>query len=152
MKDMSKIPQNMGRVQKVRSNHAYQTCRWREQAAPAQWCLRSREGYIRHIVSSHSLFLSSSFCLEINVKIENPASCEIRSVIIFLNAKNVCPAEIYRQVCEVYGENAMSDGMVTWCRMFTEGRTNVHNDDWNLPLLHPFLVQIFSLEPCSQTP
>jgi hypothetical protein len=46
------------------------------------------------------------------MKIENSASCEIRSVIKFLNAKNVCPAEIYQQVCEVYGENAMSDGMV----------------------------------------
>jgi hypothetical protein len=46
------------------------------------------------------------------VKIENPASCEIRSVIKFLNAENVLPAEIYRKVCEVYGENAMSDGMV----------------------------------------
>jgi hypothetical protein len=46
------------------------------------------------------------------MKIENPASCEIQSVIKFLNAKNVCPAEIYWQVCEVYGENSMSDGMV----------------------------------------
>jgi hypothetical protein len=45
------------------------------------------------------------------MKIENPASCDIRSVIKFLNSKNVQP-EIYRQVCEVYGENAMSDGMV----------------------------------------
>jgi transposase len=51
-------------------------------------------------------------------------------VIRFLNAKNVCLAEIYRQVCEVYGENAVSDGMVRrWCRMFSEGRTNVHDDD-----------------------
>jgi hypothetical protein len=40
------------------------------------------------------------------MKVENPASCEIRSVIKFLNVKNVRPAEIYRQV---YGENAMSD-------------------------------------------
>jgi hypothetical protein len=46
------------------------------------------------------------------MKIENTACCEIRSVIKFLNAKNVCPAEIYRQVCKVYAENAMSDGMV----------------------------------------
>jgi hypothetical protein len=64
------------------------------------------------------------------MKIENPTSCEIRSVIKFLNAKNVCPAEIYWQACEVHGENAMSDGMVRrWCRMFSEGRTNVHYDD-----------------------
>jgi hypothetical protein len=41
-----------------------------------------------------------------SMKIQNPASCEIRSVIKFLNVKNVRPAEIYRQV---YGENAMSD-------------------------------------------
>jgi hypothetical protein len=64
------------------------------------------------------------------MKVENPASCEIWSVIKFLNAKNVRPAEIYQQVCEVYGENAMSDGMVRrWCRMFSEGSTNVHDDD-----------------------
>jgi hypothetical protein len=50
-----------------------------------------------------------------SVRIENPASCEIRSVIKFLNAKNVRPAEIYWQVCEVYGENAVSDGMVRRC-------------------------------------
>jgi hypothetical protein len=64
------------------------------------------------------------------MKIENPASCEIRSVITFVNAKNVRPAEIYRQVCEVYGENAVSYGMVRrWCRMFSEGWTNVQDDD-----------------------
>jgi hypothetical protein len=64
------------------------------------------------------------------MKIENPAYCEIRSVIKCLNAKNVRPAEIYRQVFEVYGENAMSNGMMRrWCRMFSEGRTNVHDDD-----------------------
>jgi hypothetical protein len=51
-------------------------------------------------------------------------------VIIFLNAKNVRPVEIYRHVCEVYGENTMGDGMVRrWCRMFSEGKMNVHNDD-----------------------
>jgi hypothetical protein len=64
------------------------------------------------------------------MNIEDPASCEIRSVIKFLNAINIRPAEIYRQVCEVYGENAMSDEMVRrWCRMFSEGRTDVHDDD-----------------------
>jgi hypothetical protein len=53
------------------------------------------------------------------MKIENPATCEIRSVIKFLNAKSVRPAEIYWQVCEVYGENAMSDGMMR--RMSVKG-------------------------------
>jgi hypothetical protein len=72
------------------------------------------------------------------MKIENPANCEILSVIKFFNAKHFRPAEIYRQVCEVYGENAMSDRMVRrCCRMFSEGRTNVHDDDRSV---RPFLV------------
>jgi hypothetical protein len=51
-------------------------------------------------------------------------------MIKFLNAKNVRPAEIYRQVCEVYGVIAMSDEMVRrWCRMSSEGRTNAQDDD-----------------------
>jgi hypothetical protein len=39
-------------------------------------------------------------------KIENPTACEMRSVIRFLNAKNMKPAEIHRQLCDVYGEHA----------------------------------------------
>jgi transposase len=70
------------------------------------------------------------------MKIKNPASCEIRSVIKFLIARNVRLAEIYRQVCEVHGENVMSDGMVRrWCRMFSEGRTNVNDDRSGRPSL-----------------
>jgi hypothetical protein len=41
--------------------------------------------------------------------IKRPADCEVQSVIRFLNARNVKPADIHRQICEVYGENAMSD-------------------------------------------
>jgi hypothetical protein len=39
-------------------------------------------------------------------KIENSAACEMRSVIRFLNVKNMKPAEIHRQLCDVYGEHA----------------------------------------------
>jgi hypothetical protein len=61
--------------------------------------------------------------------IERPADCEIRSVIHFLNARNVKPADIHRQICEVYSENAMSDGMVRkWVRHFNEGRENVNDE------------------------
>jgi len=61
--------------------------------------------------------------------IEGGADCEIRSVIRFLNARNVLPSEIHHQICQVYGENAMSDGMVRkWVRMFNEGRENVHDE------------------------
>jgi hypothetical protein len=60
---------------------------------------------------------------------ERPTNCEIRSVIRFLDARNVKPADIHRQICEVYGENAMSDGMVRkWVRQFNEGRENVHDE------------------------
>ncbi|KFM63861.1 hypothetical protein X975_08668, partial [Stegodyphus mimosarum] len=44
--------------------------------------------------------------------ISSPTDCEIRAVIKFLNARNVKPAEIYQRVTEVYGEYAISDGMV----------------------------------------
>ena len=38
------------------------------------------------------------------------------------------PADTYRQICEVYGDNARSDGMVReWVRKFNEGRDNVHD-------------------------
>jgi len=61
--------------------------------------------------------------------IEGPADCEIRSVIRFLNPRNVLPSDIHHQICEVYGDNVMSDGMVRkWVRMFNEGRENVHDE------------------------
>ena len=60
--------------------------------------------------------------------IERPAVCGIGSVVRFLNARNVKPAEIHRQICEVYGQNAMSDGMVRkWVREFNEGRENMRD-------------------------
>ena len=54
--------------------------------------------------------------------IEGAADCEIRSVIRFLKARNVLPSEIHLQTFQVYGDNAMSDGMVRkWVRMLNEG-------------------------------
>ena len=62
-------------------------------------------------------------------KIKNPAACEMQSVIRFLNAKNMKLAEIHRQLCDVYGEHAMSSLMVwRWVRLFNEGHENVHDD------------------------
>ena len=61
--------------------------------------------------------------------IEGAADCEIRSVIRFLNARDVLPGEIHHHICQVYGDNAMSDDMVKkWVRMFNEGRENVHDE------------------------
>jgi len=44
--------------------------------------------------------------------IEEVADCKIRSVIRFLNDMCVLPSEIHHQICQVYGDNAMSDDMV----------------------------------------
>ena len=61
--------------------------------------------------------------------IEGTADCEIRPVIRFLYARNVLPSEIRHHICQVYGDNAISDGMVRkWVRMFNEGRENVHDE------------------------
>jgi hypothetical protein len=39
------------------------------------------------------------------------------SVICFLDARNMKPADIHCQLCEAYGEHAMSDSMVRrWVR------------------------------------
>ena len=39
------------------------------------------------------------------------------------------PSEIHHQICQVYGDNAMSDGMVRkLVRMFNEGRKNLHDE------------------------
>ena len=60
---------------------------------------------------------------------ERPADCEIRFVIRFLNARNVKPADIRCHICEAYGENVVSNGMVRkFVRMFNEGRDNVHEE------------------------
>jgi len=62
--------------------------------------------------------------------IEGAADCEIWTVIrFFLNARNVLPSEIHHQICQVYGDNVMSDGMGRkWVRMFNEGRENVQDE------------------------
>jgi len=60
---------------------------------------------------------------------EGAADCDIWSVIRFLNAMNVLPSEIHHQICQLYGDNAMSDSVVRkWVRMFNEGRENVHDE------------------------
>ena len=39
------------------------------------------------------------------------------------------PSEIHHQICQVYGDNAMNDGMVRkWVQMFNEGREKVHDE------------------------
>jgi hypothetical protein len=62
-------------------------------------------------------------------KVENPAACEMWSVIRFLYAKNMKPAEIHCQLCDMYGERAMSSSVVQrWVQLFSEGHDNVRGD------------------------
>lgn len=59
----------------------------------------------------------------------SPASCELRSVIRFLAAKKKSAKEIHEELCQVYGEECMSSGMVRrWVRDFKNGRTDVHDE------------------------
>jgi hypothetical protein len=61
--------------------------------------------------------------------IDNPASCKIRAVIHFLNAKNMRAEKIHCELCTAYGQNVMSETTVRqWCRMFKDGRTYVHDE------------------------
>uniref|UniRef100_A0A1B6H603 Mos1 transposase HTH domain-containing protein n=1 Tax=Homalodisca liturata TaxID=320908 RepID=A0A1B6H603_9HEMI len=61
--------------------------------------------------------------------INSPASCELRSVIRFLQAEGCSAAEIHRRMSVVYGEHCMSDSAIRkWCRLFAEGRTDVHDE------------------------
>ena len=60
--------------------------------------------------------------------IEGAADCEIQSLIHFLKARNVLPSEIHHHICQVYGDNGMSDSIVRkWVQMFNEGQENVHD-------------------------
>jgi hypothetical protein len=80
-------------------------------------------------------------------KIEKAAACEMRSVIRFLNARNMKPADSHRQLCEVCGDHAMSESMVRrWVRHFNEIRDNVLND---VPSGRPSVVNEDLVRACS---
>ena len=63
-----------------------------------------------------------------NAPISNPADCEVRGLIRFLQAENVRPSEIHRRIVAVHGEHVMNAVRVRkWCTMFRNGRTDVHD-------------------------
>ncbi|GFV40795.1 HTH_48 domain-containing protein [Trichonephila clavipes] len=64
--------------------------------------------------------------------IADPIDCEARSVIRFLNARNIKLIEIHRQLAEIYGENVMSDKMVRKRnRQLNDERPNVPDEAWS---------------------
>ena len=52
----------------------------------------------------------------------------MRFVIRFLNAKGERPAEIHKQIVAVYGNVMHRQNMTKWCREFSDGRTDVHDE------------------------
>ena len=63
-----------------------------------------------------------------NAPISNPADCEVRGVIRFLQAENFRPSEIHRRLVAVYGEHVMNGASVRKrCPMFRNGRTDIHD-------------------------
>ena len=64
--------------------------------------------------------------------IQSPAKCEVRSVIRFLNAKGERPEEIHKQIVAVYGNFINRQNVTKWCREFSEGRTDVQDEQGGL--------------------
>ena len=68
---------------------------------------------------------------EMATPIQNPANCEVRLVIRYLNAKGERPAEIHKQIVAVYGNVVNRQNVTKWCREFSERRTDVHDEQRN---------------------
>jgi len=63
-----------------------------------------------------------------NVLISNPADCEVRGVIWFLQAEKIRHCEIHQRLAADYGEHVMNAASVRkWCIIFMNGRTDVHD-------------------------
>ena len=82
--------------------------------------------YARLTLVEPALFEGEGF--EIAAPIQSPEKCEVRSVIRFLNAKSERPAEIHKQIVVFYGKVINRQNVTKWCREFSEGRTNVHDE------------------------
>jgi hypothetical protein len=65
---------------------------------------------------------------ELVAPIQSPAKCEVHSIIRFLNAKGERPAEIHKHTVAVYGDIMNRQNMMKWCHEFSEGRSDVRNE------------------------
>jgi hypothetical protein len=119
----------------VKQHEAYPQNAFHLQILPLQHCGHMRAEFAgplgRHgcHLQTIELRLRMVLCVyTMFLKIKKPTACEMRSVIHFLNARNMKLAAIHHQLCEVYGEHAMSDSMICrWVRHFNEGCKNVHD-------------------------
>ena len=65
---------------------------------------------------------------EMAAPIKNPTKCQVNSIVRFINAKGECPAEIHKKIVAVYGNVMNQQNVMKWCREFSEGRTDVHDE------------------------
>jgi hypothetical protein len=84
------------------------------------------EHYFLSRTLDHALY--QSYCPTISCKmaglVETWSKIEVCSVIRFLQLKGTSPAEIHRQLVEVYGANVMSWKHVwVWCTAYDNSRT-----------------------------
>ena len=82
--------------------------------------------HARLTVVEPALFDSDVF--EMAALMQSPAKCEMRSVVQFLNAKGELPAEIHKQIVAVYVNIMNWQNVTKWCREFSKGRTDVHDE------------------------
>ena len=61
---------------------------------------------------------------EMAAPIQSPAKREV----CYVNAKGERPVEIYRRIVAVYGKVMNRQNVTKWCREFSEGRTDVHDE------------------------
>lgn len=61
-------------------------------------------------------------------KLETWSKLEVRSVVRFLTAKGLAPAEIHKELVMVYGDGVMSRKQVSvWSSAFKHGRVNLED-------------------------
>jgi hypothetical protein len=89
----------------------------------------ARSEQVEHCFLSRTLDRASyqTYCPNISCKMaglaETWSNIEVRSVIRFLRLEGTSPAEIHRQLVEVYGANFMSRKHVwVWCSAFDNGQ------------------------------
>jgi hypothetical protein len=66
---------------------------------------------------------------EMAAPIQSPAKYEVPSFTRFL--KSECPAEIHKQIVAVYGNVMNRQNVTKWCHQFSEGRTDVQDEQRN---------------------
>ncbi|GFS61600.1 uncharacterized protein TNCV_4312691 [Trichonephila clavipes] len=63
----------------------------------------------------------------------NTAKCEVRSVIRFLHAKGQRPVDIHKETFSAYGNIMNQQNVTKWFCHFSEGRTDVHDEQTGQP-------------------